>query len=305
MTHRFLHLDVFTDEPLAGNQLAVFTAPSHPFDDTTRQAIAREMAFPETVFIEPPVSPGALVGLRIFTPARELPMAGHPTVGSAFALAHEGMLVPGLERVIFDLGVGPLPIELAWRDERLAFAWMTQPLPVFGPVLSNRARLSAALGLDDDAIDAGGPAPQQVSTGVPFLFVPLATRAAVDACVPDVRALAAACQAEGLSGHEVFVFSREPGPDGATAYGRMFAPALGVPEDPATGSACGPLGAYLTYHRLVPPDQARELLIRQGVKMRRPSSIHVSIGTDGDAITSVRVGGTAVVVAEAALRLGP
>ncbi|MCL4812994.1 MAG: PhzF family phenazine biosynthesis protein [Vicinamibacteraceae bacterium] len=302
--HRFLHLDVFTDTPLTGNQLAVFTAPSHPFNDGIRQAIAREMAFSETVFVEPPSTPGALVRLRIFTPARELPMAGHPTVGSAFALAHEGVIAPGTTRVVFDLGVGPLPIDLEWDDHRLAFAWMTQPRPEFGPEIRERARLASALGVREDAVAPEGPPPQVVSTGVPFLFVPLATRADVDSCVVDVRAMDAACRLENLPTREVFVFTTErAADDGATVYSRMFAPALGVAEDPATGSACGPLGAYLVRHRLVSPEQAGRLVSLQGVKMQRASRIHISIGTDGDAITSVRVGGTAVLVAEATLHL--
>ena len=142
---------------------------------------------------------------------------------------------------------------------------------------------------------------QSVSCGVPFLFVPIVTRDAVDRAVVDQNRLSRLCRALGIA-EEVFLFSTEPGDDGATAYSRMFAPGLGVIEDAATGSASGPLGCYLVRHGLVPREKAQQIVSVQGVKMLRPSRIHIAIGVEGERITDVRVGGTTVIVGEGTLR---
>ena len=141
----YLHLDVFTDRPFEGNQLAVFPDP-HGLSTADMQAIAREMNFSESTFIFP-ANAGAHPGrarMRIFTPGAELPMAGHPTIGSTFALAAEGTIEPGRKDFVFELGVGPTPVSLEWADGKLAFAWMTQLLPAFGDTLSDRAAFAAA-----------------------------------------------------------------------------------------------------------------------------------------------------------------
>src|SRR5919112_5728104 len=127
---RYLHLDVFTSTPFEGNQLAVFPEPG-TLPAERMQAIAKEMAFSESTFILP-AEAGGDVRMRIFTPGEELPMAGHPTIGTTFALAIEGRIARGRERFVFELGVGPTPVALEWRGDDLSFAWMTQPLPVFG-----------------------------------------------------------------------------------------------------------------------------------------------------------------------------
>src|SRR5215213_8882053 len=133
---RYLHLDVFTSEPFEGNQLAVFPEPGH-LTTEQMQRITREMNFSESTFIFPPEK-GGNVKMRIFTPGEELPMAGHPTIGSTFALAHEGTIAPGQEHFVFELGVGPTPVSLEWSDHGLSFAWMTQPLPNFAEVVEDR-----------------------------------------------------------------------------------------------------------------------------------------------------------------------
>jgi trans-2,3-dihydro-3-hydroxyanthranilate isomerase len=145
---------------------------------------------------------------------------------------------------------------------------------------------------------------QEVSCGVPFVFIPVGTRAQVDAASPNLDAFDRLCAAAGVDNHAMFVFSREPGPDGATVYSRMFAPGLGVPEDPATGSASGPLGCYLVKHGVVPPEQAGSILSLQGAKMGRPSRVHIAIGLDGGEISRVQVGGEAVLVGEGYLDIG-
>src|SRR5262249_40668429 len=172
----------------------------------------------------------------------------------------------------------------------------------FGAMPADLQGLATALGIQEaDIRDTGLPA-QEVSSGVPFLFVPLATRRAVDTVVTNQQALTRFFQSSGLAETGVFVFSTERSQDDATAYSRMFAPAFGVPEDPATGGASGPLGAYLVQHGAVRAEPVARMISLQGVKMRRPSRIHISISTKSSVIDEVLVGGTAVVVGEGTIR---
>jgi trans-2,3-dihydro-3-hydroxyanthranilate isomerase len=322
---RYLHLDVFTDRPFEGNQLAVFPEPGNVSAELM-QAIAREMNFSECTFIFPPQR-GGDARMRIFTPGSELPMAGHPTIGSTFALAHEGVIAAGRDRFVFELGVGPTPVDLEWRSpaealppsrrglrrtggakaergDRLSFAWMTQPLPEFGATVDDLAALSAALSLDPPGL-LDAPV-QVVSCGVPFLFVPLATRAAVDAVSVDRRALTRVLRDAGLDELPAFFFT--PDRTGAagdeTAYSRMLAPGFGIAEDPATGGASGPLGCYLLRHGFVDARQAGSLVSLQGAAMQRPSRIHIAIESDGDTVTRVRVGGKSVIVGRGEIEAG-
>jgi trans-2,3-dihydro-3-hydroxyanthranilate isomerase len=263
------------------------------------QLIAREMAFSETTFIFPPER-GGDVRMRIFTPGEELPMAGHPTIGSTFALAAEGVIAPGRSEFVFELGVGPTPVSLEWKDGQLAFAWMTQPLPTFGAIVENHESLAGALGITRAELAPGLPA-QVVSCGVPFLFVPMATRSAVDAVVIDRRALARLCREAGLEELPVFFFTTDK-TAGETVYSRMLAPGYGIVEDPATGAASGPLGSYLLQHGIVSADAARSMLSLQGVAMGRPSRVHISIDSANGTITRVRVGGRSVLVGRGEIR---
>ena len=296
---RYLHFDVFTDRPFEGNQLAVFPEPQG-LSTEMMQTITREMNFSECTFIFP-AERGGDVRMRIFTPGEELPMAGHPTIGSTFALAIEGRFPRGTPQVVFELGIGPTPVSLEWNEDGLSFAWMTQPLPTFGATIGQRSAIAAASGLDERAFAPDLPL-QVVSCGVPFLFVPVATRSALDGVAIDRRALQRAFASARLEELPVFFFTTEPGGDGATVYSRMLAPGLGVPEDPATGGASGPLGSYLLHHRVVSADQAREMVSLQGVAMGRPSRIHISIDGTPDRITRVRVGGQSVLVGRGEIR---
>ena len=183
----FLQYDVFTQAPLTGNQLAVFVDARGLASDRM-QALAREMNFSENTFILPPETAGTYVRMRIFTPATEMPMAGHPTIGATFALVHNGVIRPGLSRFVFGLGVGPTPVDLEWEGERLGFAWMTQRNPTFGPPLAVCESVAAALGLGAPDLVPELPV-QQVSCGVPFLIVPLRSREAVDQAASDASAL--------------------------------------------------------------------------------------------------------------------
>ena len=289
---RFLQYDVFTDTPFEGNQLAVCPDPGN-LTAAQMQTIAQEMNFSETTFIYPRESSGD-VKMRIFTPSEELPMAGHPTIGSTFALAEEGVIERGRKEFVFELGVGPTPVSLEWNDKGLSFAWMTQRLPAFGGVIEDRAKVAAAVGVAEADLVEGAPV-QSVSCGVPFLFVALRTRAAVDSVAIDKKALARCAADAKLAELPVFFFTREgTGPE--TVYSRMLAPGFGIAEDPATGGASGPLGCYAFRYGLVDAATAREMLSLQGVAMRRPSRIHISIETSGAEITRVRVGGQSVLV---------
>lgn len=293
---RYLQYDVFTDKPLAGNQLAVFTETAG-LTAGQMQAMTRETKFSECTFVQPPEIAGTDVRLRIFGPANEMQFAGHPVIGSAFALADEGVIAAGRKEFTFGLGIGPTLVELEWQSERLQFAWMTQQKPVFGPTLNAPGPLAAALGLDASAMRPG-VLPQEVNCGSAFFMVPLVSRAAVDQAVVDIRAAAAVFEAAKITRRGLFIFSTEPGADGATCYSRM----MGANEDPATGSASGPLGCYLVTHGLVPAEKAGSIVSAQGVKMGRPSRIHIKIDVAGGGISRVRVGGTSVLVGEGRLR---
>ena len=301
---RYLQYDVFTDKPLAGNQLAVFTETAG-LTAAEMQAMTRETKFSECTFVQPAEAAGTDVRLRIFGPNNEMQFAGHPVIGSTFALADDGVIAAGRKEFTFGLGIGPTLVELEWATDgadsadqsKLKFAWMTQQKPVFGPTLNAPAALAASLGIDPSALRPG-LLPQEVNCGSAFFFVPLVSRAAVDQAVVDPRGAAAMFEAAKITRRGLFIFSTEPGPDGATCYSRM----MGANEDPATGSASGPLGCYLVKHGLVPADKAGSIVSAQGVKMGRPSRIHIKIDLAGSEISRVRVGGTSVLVGEGRLR---
>jgi trans-2,3-dihydro-3-hydroxyanthranilate isomerase len=298
MPRTFLQYDVFTGDALAGNQLAVFP-DGRGLSSGQMQSIAREMNFSETTFILPAEAPGTDVRMRIFTPGVELPMAGHPTIGSTFALAHLATIQPGQSRFVFGLGIGPTPVDLEWQGSRLRFAWMTQRHPVFDPIIEDRAIAAAALGLTVDDLSPSLPV-QGVSCGVPYVLVPLRDRAAVDRAVMDGAGMRRLAAASGID-HGVFLFAILPDGSEAAVYSRMFAPGAGVAEDPATGSAGGPVGSYLVHHRVVAGAAAQTIVSLQGVAMKRPSRIHIAIEGDADTITSVKVGGEAVLAARGEL----
>lgn len=300
-SYRYLHLDVFTDRAFEGNQLAVFL-DGRGLESAIMQTITKEMNFSESTFILPAERADTDIRMRIFTPGTELPMAGHPTIGSTFALAREGVIAAGRDQFVLGLGVGPTKVELEWQGGDLAFAWMDQRPPESRRPVASTTDIARAVGLDPAAIERTRVPVEEISCGVPFIVVPVDTRAAVDAAEPDIATLRRLTSAFGGDHVGVFFFSLESGNDDVTAYSRMFAPGLGVGEDPATGSASGPLGCYLVAHALVPQTHARNIVSLQGVAMGRPSRIHIAIDRDNaGTITRVQVGGKAVVVGEGTL----
>ena len=291
---RYLHYDVFTDRRFGGNQLAVFPEAAG-LAPRTMQQIAREIGFAETTFVTAAEHDATDTRMRIFTPGSEMPMAGHPVIGSTFALARSGAIRAGRQDWVYGLNIGPTPVSLEWEDEHLRFAWMTQKLPEFGPIFGDVGAVGRAVGVREEDIRGTGLPIERVSCGVPFVMVPVTTRQAVDSAMPETRVL----------DFEAYLFTtdRRGASDSADTYSRMFAPQLGVPEDPATGSASGALGAYLVKHSLVSPARAEKMLNLQGVKLGRPSWIHISIETANGHTSRVRVGGTAVFVAEGTMEV--
>jgi trans-2,3-dihydro-3-hydroxyanthranilate isomerase len=303
-TYHFFQLDVFTDRPLTGNPLAVFPQ-AEGLEAGQMQALAREMNLSETSFVFP--SERATRRLRFFTPAEEVPLPGHPTVGTWWLLAAMGELgLPGAgaHQVTQETSVGVLPVDIHMEGGAPRLVVMTQAQPEFGPSVEDTPRLAEVLGGGPDLIPSG-TAPQIVSTGIPQLMIPTASLEAI-------RALPS-----GGKGGDLFAFLRELGSDCAMCYSletespeatvhcRMFAPGLGVPEDPATGSASGALGSYLVRHGIVQPrDGVATVIVEQGLEIGRPSRITVEVACSPDgAITAVRVGGQAITIIEGEVRL--
>jgi trans-2,3-dihydro-3-hydroxyanthranilate isomerase len=273
-TFRYVVCDVFTDVPLAGNQLAVFT-DARDLDPLTMQALARETNFSETVFVLPPSNPEADVRIRIFTPAVELPFAGHPTLGAAFVLGGP------LSKIVISLetGAGVVPVELERDGARIVFGRMEQPIPTFEPV-AHPEPIFAALGVSGSGLPV-----ERYDLGPGHLYVELGSPEEVAALQPDFGALARA------TGDGVNCFAR----DGERWKTRMFAPNHGVNEDPATGSAAGPLAIHLARHGRI--GFGGQIEIKQGAEINRPSTLYAEVHGSAEEIQRVVVGGSAVTVA--------
>jgi len=230
-----------------------------------------------------------------------VPFAGHPTVGTAWVLAVHGLAPRGAARFVLEEKIGPVPVDIEGDPSRPDFIWMTHGSATFDPALENRGAVARALGLSEADLWPGAPV-QPGSTGNKFLFVPLRDRAAVDRAALDVRAL---LEAMGERLHlGVFIFAPDLDPAAGRVYSRMFAPhTSGVPEDPATGSASGPLGAYLVLNGLVRKSADVRIVSEQGTKMGRQSFVHIRLGMQGETIAEIRVGGSVVPVLEGELRI--
>jgi trans-2,3-dihydro-3-hydroxyanthranilate isomerase len=304
-------VDVFTDKPFGGNPLAVFPE-AEGLTTEEMQSLAREMNLSETTFVLPPQAPGADFKVRIFTPAAELPFAGHPVVGTHWVLAHLDRvdLHEPVTQVRFELGVGVLPADLHVSGGQVERVVMTQDRPTFHAVLEDVTELAEGLGLDPEAITATGLPVQIVSTGVPQMMVPVRSLAevqALDAGKLNTGVLNRVCDELGTACVHVFTLETEhptakPWAE-STVHVRMFAPLLGVPEDPATGSSNGAMGAYLVYHRAVPVTKPTiHIVSEQGAEINRPSTLYIEVDGKGEEITAVRVGGQVVLVAEGLMR---
>jgi len=289
----FIIADVFTEKQFGGNQLAVFTDGSG-LDTETMQNIAREMNYSETTFLLPPEHGGDF-RIRIFTPGQELPFAGHPIVGTGYVIVAEKMKQPSepVTSVKLEAGVGPIAVEVRVESGRPGRSTMTQPLPEVRGVYSNIEALAKALSLDASLIDEKLPI-ETVYNGIAVMIVPLTTRAAIESIQLDGGALARISNEVGAQ--TVLTFTRETVSPESTVHCRVFAPAAGVGEDAATGSANGPLGAYLVRHKLVPVQATTKIVSEQGFEMKRPSILHIDVDVDqSEGVSGVRVGGGVVI----------
>ena len=293
-------LDVFTETPLAGNGLAV-VLEAEGLDTARMQAIARGFNLSETVFVLPPRDPVNTARLRIFTPARELPFAGHPTVGTAVLLASRRApeIVARQDLVVvLEEEVGPVTCTV--RRGPNGVLWASFALPRLPELLTDpldAAAAAAALGLDPAAIGFGAHVPCFATAGTPFAFVPVADREAAGRARPVEGSRAAV-----FGGHGVYLYTTDTADQRADLHARMFAPRLGLAEDPATGSAAAALAAVLMRFER-PEDGDHTVLIEQGLEMGRPSLITLGMEVEGGRLQGGSIAGAAVLVADGTLRL--
>ena len=299
MSHRFLLVDVFTERAFSGNQLAVF-CEAEDIPESRLQPYARELNFSETVYILPPQDPQNTARLRIFTPEAEIPFAGHPVVGAAFALDRHREELRDDSDLRFEVEAGLIQVRRYRADNgRLLQAVMNQRRPTFLTETASAEEVAAALQIPASEILVTGLPCQVVSTGLPFHIVPVGSLEAMRALRPNPSRLLALGEKLGVS--DICAFSFETVAADATVHARMFAPSYGIPEDPATGSAAGCIGSYVVRNRAVPPAALTRLVVEQGLEMGRPSRLHVEVHSEGDRICSVLVGGCAVIVGEGSL----
>jgi trans-2,3-dihydro-3-hydroxyanthranilate isomerase len=306
--YRFLQLDVFTDKAFTGNPLAVFPEAEGLSSEEMMQ-IAREMNLSETVFVLHPDAGRleVLRRLRIFTPTREIPFAGHPIVGTWNALASEGVVPPpedgnGWQRIFHEVGIGVLPVDIEFKDGQPVQVVMTQgAFEILNEMddAHEQAELARALGLAREDLDESLPI-QVITTGLTCMAVPVRSLADLRDIRVNAALLAEIYTRRGGTG--CHAFTRETLEVGAArAHARFFAPADNIPEDPATGSACGALGAYLVHHgglTLEPNDGRYKFVIEQGDFIHRPSRINLDVKGQAGRIEQVKVGGPAVLVAK-------
>lgn len=304
-SHRFTQLDVFTDQPFCGNPLAVFPEAAGITDEQMMK-IAREMNLSETVFVLKSENDQVLRHLRIFTPIREIPFAGHPIVGTWTALAQQGVVpVPesgsGWQRIFHEVGIGILPVDIEFKDGKAVQVVMTQgTFEIIDEIddAHEQAEVARALGLAREDLDESLPI-QVITTGLSCLAVPIRSLADLRDTHVDATLLADIYKRHGGTG--CHAFTRETMEVGASrAHARFFAPADNIPEDPATGSACGALGAYLVHHgalSMEPEDGRYKFVIEQGDFIHRPSRINLDVKGQAGKVEEVKVGGLAVLVA--------
>ena len=305
--YRFLQVDVFTDKAFAGNALAVFPEAEGISDEVMLQ-IAREKNLSETVFVLEPDGKDdrVLRRLRIFTPTREIPFAGHPVVGTWNVLAREGVVpLPeggnGWQHIYHEVGIGVLPLDIEFKDGQPVQVVMTQgEFQILDEIddAHEQAEVARALGLAREDLDEGLPI-QVITTGLSCLVVPVRSLADLRDCRINAALLADIYTRHGGTG--CHAFTRETLEVGASrAHARFFAPADNIPEDPATGSACGALGAYLVHHgalTLESEEGRYKFVIEQGDFIRRPSRINLNVKGERGRVEEVKVGGPSVLVA--------
>jgi trans-2,3-dihydro-3-hydroxyanthranilate isomerase len=296
MRRRFATLDVFTDRRFAGNPLAV-VLDAEGLDDAAMQTIAREFNLPETVFVFPPADSAHRARLRIFTPANELPFAGHPTVGAAVLFGR--LDAQGAADIVLEEKIGPVHCHVELLDaDRGRARFLLPRLPEYISDAGEAANLVAALGLELDDLGGDHFEPGRWSAGVPFAIIPLRGRDAVARARPDLTCWEAAFGAVGP--RSAYVFCHETMEKGHAFHARMFAPHMGIPEDPATGSAVAAFAGMIAQSAKL-PDGEHPFVIEQGYEMGRPSLIRLTLTIRDGALAAATIGGDAVVVSEGML----
>jgi trans-2,3-dihydro-3-hydroxyanthranilate isomerase len=295
MRARFYTLDVFTDRTFGGNPLAMFPDASK-IPESALQSIALELNLSETVFVYPPTDPKHTRRVRIFTPVFEMPFAGHPTVGCAFALAALGEIpLEGETRIVLEEGVGPVPVLVRGEFKKPTFAQLSvAKLPETGPPPPGRTHLAEMLSLDPSDILGGMTAPQAISCGFPFLIVPLRDLDAVRRARVRMDQWDSALKSYWAP--DVMVFARDAEREGVIRA-RVFVPGQGIIEDPATGSAVAALGGYLGMREIAATAHFT-YMVEQGFEIKRPSILELEVDKVEGEVTAVRVGGSAVMVSE-------
>ncbi|GJL55157.1 MAG: phenazine biosynthesis protein PhzF [Nitrospirales bacterium] len=301
----FYQADVFTDVAFGGNPVAVFP---HAPDLINRefQQIAREMNLSETVFVQPPTQANADFKLRIFTPTHEIPFAGHPVLGTCFVLGarQELTIQEPITHIHYECNIGVFSAELYVLKGTIDRVVMSQPRPQFIELVDkaeDQYDIAQALGLKNASLNHHQFPLEVVSTGLPVLIVPIRSLTSVKSIVPDHNAIVDICQRFGANG--IMTYSTMTVEDSSTVHTRMFAPPIGIDEDPATGSASGALGAYLVKNGVVEVGPTTEIIAEQGYEIDRPSRIIIQVFSDDDMIQEVKVGGQVVMVAEGKMTL--
>ena len=297
---QFYQADVFSSEPFGGNPLAVFP-DAGVLTDREFQQIAREMNLSETVFVLPSKDSRATAKIRIFTPSQEIPFAGHPVLGTFYVLGalKRLPLQEPVTNIFYECHLGVFPLELIILKGQIELVVMSQPSPDFLEVVSEVEiiyELAKALGVQKSLITHSSFPVEVVSTGLPVLIVPIRTLTAVKSMQVNHSAIRDVCARLGTNG--IMVYTTMTLEENSTVHTRMFADPIGIPEDPATGSASGSLGAYLVKNGVVEVGPTTEVVIEQGYEIERPSRILVQIFSDDDIIKEIKVGGQVVMVAE-------
>jgi trans-2,3-dihydro-3-hydroxyanthranilate isomerase len=294
MKRRFFTLDVFTDRPLAGNPLAVVLDGSG-LDAARMQSIAREFNLSETTFVLEPRDPVNTAALRIFTPARELAFAGHPTIGSAVMIAvarAPEMLARGDLQIVLEEQVGLLRCSVRRKGNAYFASFALPALPFTVPGAPGAAEAAAALGLLDSEIGFDRHAIARYSCGTPYTFVPVAGLEAIARAAPDLARFRAVFGETG-----VFLYTRETKGADSAVHARMFAPQFGIIEDPATGSAAAAF-AGVAQEFEAPEDGVHTITIEQGFEMGRPSLIHLTMDIAAGKLIGGEIGGSSVIVSQ-------
>jgi trans-2,3-dihydro-3-hydroxyanthranilate isomerase len=298
MNYSFYQVDVFTNTPFSGNPLAVFFDVEEQLSSLAMLSIAKEMNLSETTFVLPPGEMPADFSVKIFTPEKEIPFAGHPTIGTAHILRETGRAISGDHSIKLSMKAGIITVTQGLIDNLL---FMDQPLPEYLPVLDCADKIGNVLSIPTSSIKLSRYPIQIVSTGLPVILVPINSIKALEKIVINASKLDNFLHSLGVE--MLYAFTDETLNPSANIHARMFAPPLGILEDPATGSAAGAMGAYIYKHKILPENNLKNIVIEQGYKMGRPSCIHVEIYHEHNEIKKIRVGGESVTIIEGFIKI--